>query len=905
MRYQATPAILLAAPVSPFIDHISHRPPALPLDIHLVTHTHWDREWYLSAEVFRQRLVALVDELIDSPPRQGDSFLLDGQAIALEDYLAVRPERGDRLASLLRDGRIEAGPWYVLSDELIPSGEALVRNLLVGRVVLDALGATPPPVLYCPDSFGHPAALPEIAAGFGLPLIVLWRGYGSKRWPRGDVVRWRAPSGAQALMFHLPPIGYEFGASLPTDRDAATIRWRQIRGTLAQRTTVGVTLLQNGADHHARQIGRDQAVKLVQEMAEEGGDRVRASSMRAFADSLVGRAAAQRLPIVAGELRDSYGYTWTLQGTLGTRASQKRANAIAERGLIRGAEPWSALAWFAGKATRLHHVRAAWKSLLTAHPHDTLCGTSTDEVAVAMDGRIRAARAQADAITSDAIADLLSRDLSADRDRPSEWQGAVVIRNDAVRARRGVAIVELVEKIADEPVGPGSADGPRIDDVLGDVSTKSRLPKEIQVLGMRIGRDRVESPYHYPDNDIVRVITCALMVDDLPAMSLTAFPAPGPALGASAESVRVSASEISNAIISCRFEKGGALTLERGERALAKVIRFEDRADRGDLYTPSIGAEVGTAKFVKMRVVHRGPLIGVVQQQWKIGAASAKRAATGDVEVSIRVTAGSPLLELSVSGVNSATSHRLRFGIATGLGGAKVFADAAFGPLERGPIETTAAERKVEEAPATGPLHRYVTLFTPKSGATVFSDGLAEYEVDAKGVVWITIIRAVGDLSRNDLAERPGHAGWPVDTPEAQCIGPFDARFALLLHSARTASAFDEIEREAERFLQPLRGFTHRSATQTPPQVTGPELSGMGLAFSTMKQSEDEQWLVLRCVNLVDRDQVGRWTLPRPIREAKLARLDETPLTDLVISGNPTAVEFAAPPRAVVTILVR
>jgi len=100
------------------------------LTVHVVSHTHWDREWYEPAGRFRQRLVALIDEILDDPPLRGDSFLLDGQAIVLADYLAVRPERRAELAALLQRGAIEAGPWYVLADELIPSGEAMVRNLL-------------------------------------------------------------------------------------------------------------------------------------------------------------------------------------------------------------------------------------------------------------------------------------------------------------------------------------------------------------------------------------------------------------------------------------------------------------------------------------------------------------------------------------------------------------------------------------------------------------------------------------------------------------------------------------------------------------------------------------------------------------------------------------------------------
>jgi alpha-mannosidase len=56
-------------------------------DVFVVTHTHWDREWYLPAGRFRQRLVELIDALLDNPP--AGSVLLDGQGVVLDDYLAV------------------------------------------------------------------------------------------------------------------------------------------------------------------------------------------------------------------------------------------------------------------------------------------------------------------------------------------------------------------------------------------------------------------------------------------------------------------------------------------------------------------------------------------------------------------------------------------------------------------------------------------------------------------------------------------------------------------------------------------------------------------------------------------------------------------------------------------------
>ena len=104
------------------------------LIFHLIPHTHWDREWYLPAAAFQARLVAVVDELLErlhvDPGYR--SFLLDGQTILLEDYLRARPERESDVKGLVKTGRLQVGPWYVLADEQIPSGEALVRNLLLG-----------------------------------------------------------------------------------------------------------------------------------------------------------------------------------------------------------------------------------------------------------------------------------------------------------------------------------------------------------------------------------------------------------------------------------------------------------------------------------------------------------------------------------------------------------------------------------------------------------------------------------------------------------------------------------------------------------------------------------------------------------------------------------------------------
>jgi alpha-mannosidase len=860
------------------------------LFFHVVAHTHWDREWYHPAERFRQRLVALVDELIDDPPREDESFLLDGQTIVLDDYLAVRPDRASALYELLRARRLEAGPWFVLADELIPSGEALVRNLLTARRTLRRIGVEAPPVLYCPDSFGHPAALPSIAAGFDLPLIILWRGFGGARAPESDVVRWVAPGGDAALVYHLPRDGYEFGSHLPRDPAGARARWARIRDELAPRSLTGVELIPNGADHHARQRDQREAVAALASAA--APDVVTPSSLRAFSDALVAAAGtvAAKIPVIRGELRDSYGYTWTLQGTLATRAHEKRMNARAERLLSRETEPWAALAARAGRSRR-PLVDAAWRTLLEAHPHDTLCGTSIDEVADTMELRIRSATSQALGIRDDAIAELIGHDPVDAREARERWTPIALIRNPVARARGGVAIVDDEWFIADVPVGPGSAGR-----VIHAPDRRSLFAGE-QLLQSEYTHALTESPRHYPDNDLVHRRRVAVWVAPVAAYGIAVAAAEaGPVRAVSA-----SESAIENA--HWRVEISGQGTVICDEKSASR--RFEPlvepltEADAGDSYTPAPRASTYAIERGRASVEARGPFVAMIAQQYVLESETAST----DFTIRFVLEADAPWLRVEVAGENRLDDHRLRLRFRGGVRSGEVWADAAFGPVRRVPIVVSPAEAAMETPPTTAPLHRYVSRFDDARGYTVFSDGLAEYEPADDGSIVVTLLRSIGRLSISDLPERPGNAGWPKDTPGAQCHGPFGGSFAVMLHGPRSPDVIDAIERAADDVLLPLRGATLRSALRVPAPVEGVALLGTGLACSAVKESEDGRWLVLRAVNLLDTPVAGSWTLPFDAVECLRARLDETPIQAL--SSVDRVVAFDAAPREIVTILVR
>ncbi|MFX1564065.1 MAG: hypothetical protein ACFFDP_12240, partial [Promethearchaeota archaeon] len=127
-------------------------------EIILVSHTHWDREWYLPFEEFRWRLVEVIDQLLDLMEKNPKyaHFTLDGQTIILDDYLEIRPEQRPRLERLIKEKRLHIGPWYVLADEFLVSGESLIRNLLIGRQTAQKFGDLMS-IGYTPDTFGHVA----------------------------------------------------------------------------------------------------------------------------------------------------------------------------------------------------------------------------------------------------------------------------------------------------------------------------------------------------------------------------------------------------------------------------------------------------------------------------------------------------------------------------------------------------------------------------------------------------------------------------------------------------------------------------------------------------------------------------------------------------------------------------
>ncbi|MGQ4871912.1 MAG: alpha-mannosidase [Candidatus Thorarchaeota archaeon] len=340
----------------------------------VISETHWDRAWYRTFEQFRLRLVRLVDRLMDilESDEEFTHFTFDGQTIVLEDYLEVKPQNRSRLKRLIESGRIIIGPWYVLPDVFLVSGEALIRNLLMGRYVAKDFG----PVMrvgYIPDPFGHVSQLPMILSQFGYDSVIFARGTGDEVDDLGSEFIWEATDGSEVLA-HWLPLSYGNIANLAEDVDDAVSMIDGVLEQLRPWSRVGTCLLMNGSDHLEPQPHLPAVIRRYNETHDK---KIVLGTLPMFVERL--RERRDTLKRFRGEFRRSK-YHNLLSGVYSARVYLKQANDACQRLLEHWVEPFCVLAGILGMEYPQDEIRQAWKYLLRNHPHDDICGCSIDEV---------------------------------------------------------------------------------------------------------------------------------------------------------------------------------------------------------------------------------------------------------------------------------------------------------------------------------------------------------------------------------------------------------------------------------------------------------------------------------------------------------------------------------------------
>ena len=417
---------ILAGLAAPYV--VSRIRRLLPWRVFVVPHTHWDREWYERFEAFRAQLVPMVGSLLDLLEREPRfrSFTFDGQTIPLEDHLVVRPRDRSRIETLVRAGRLVVGPWYVLADLLLVSGESIVRNLQEGLRVAGSFGRASS-VAYVADPFGHPAQMPQVLRGFGYDAYVFARGVGDEGEELGSEFRWEAPSGDRVLASH-QVAHYNNALRLVTDggRPVADVA-RRVRASLPRimdRTApyaAGDALLFMVGDDHTQAFEKlPDAVDAIQRAAPR--TRATIATLEEFIAAVPPPTGVFIGEMIAGKYRP------ILRGVNSTRVWIKQENAACERLLLERCEPLDAFS--GGSASE--SLRSLWRTLLQNHPHDSICGCSIDDVHD-LDMRPRFAHVRTG---GDRLVGELAARLAGQGDAPVAWN-ALPWARDAVMAVAG------------------------------------------------------------------------------------------------------------------------------------------------------------------------------------------------------------------------------------------------------------------------------------------------------------------------------------------------------------------------------------------------------------------------------------------------------------------------------------
>lgn len=819
--------------------------------VFLVPHTHWDREWYLTFEEYRFFLVECLDrvfQLLEEMPNF--VFTLDGQVITVLDYLEVRPERRPLLEHYVREGRLKIGPWYVQPDEFLVSAEALIRNLLLGTSVAEEFGDVMR-VGYLPDSFGHIAQLPQILKGFGIDTVFLWRGADlACDAAGGPEFCWQAPDGSEVRV-HVFPAGY-----------GAAKRLFQVTADLLRRLTsakTGGVLLPVGGDHIAPQHD------FAQALAQVAAQRAYAFCVATFDDyvEILRHVPRETLATIRGELRASR--TWPiLAGVLSSRMPLKQANFRAQALLERYVEPLAAAAQIAKGDNLRPWLRQAWQILLQNHAHDSICGTGIDSVHNEMFVRFYKAEALGGLIAQKAL-EALSEKSAED---------TVVVFNPCPWPRRGEVQVLM----------PKDQVGVVLEDSAGDLK---QLVSEGAVL---VSKNLLEGVQH-------QEALCFTFRDEFPPCGCKVYRLKrSDRLLFTQGQGKVSVKEniIENEFYRLIMEKDGTFTLVDKEldAVFPELHIIEDEGDAGDEYNFSppqhqvlirsrgVSGEISLRSHKPWRGALRleGALsVPTALNQTRTGRSTERVNLPFSLEVSLQ--AGLKRVDIALEIENLAQDHRLRVAFYTGILAERYFVEDSFCVIQRS-TRLPDGVNWIEKPSPTQPQKAFVAVEDGSKGFALLNRGLPEYEVTPEGVIYLTLLRSVGWLSRDDLSTRRGHAGPPYPTPAAQCLGRH--RFAYAIYTYRGSWPQSELLRVAQEFCFPPRAFFLKGQSIAPFHLL--HLEPAQLVLSAFKPAEDGKAVVIRVYNPTGQEIMGQLKFGWKVEKVWAAELDERPSRELPVS---------------------
>ena len=777
--------------------------------VYIISHSHWDREWYMAYEQHHMRLIELIDDLLElfEVDPSFNSFHLDGQTIILDDYLQVRPEKRQAIQQAINEGKLRIGPFYILQDDFLISSESNVRNMLIGMEESRKWG-TPVMLGYFPDTFGNMGQTPQLMKQAGISAAAFGRGvkpigfdnqvleaenYSSQY----SEMWWKGPD--QTAIFGLLFANwYSNGNEIPVEKEAALAFWKQKLADAEQYASTNHLLMMNGVDHQPVQKDISKAIHLANELFPDY-EFIHSN----FTDYLeaVQKDVPEDLGSVEGELTSQETDGWyTLANTASARVYLKQWNTKVQRQLENITEPLATMAYEVSGNYPHDQLDYAWKTLMQNHPHDSICGCSVDSVHREMIPRFEKADEVGKYLAQDSLEQLTA---AIDTTGFPKDSFPFVIVNTAGMDKTGEAeiTIELERKRFAEGIPEQLyQELENLPKRKYHVETKSGatipaiLSEETVQFGYDLPKDRFRVPY------MARMIKMTLPLENMPAFSWETFAlVEGEAKAEEKETmIHQSGRIIENGPLHLTIEKNGTITMEdrKNKRKLNNLHIFEDIGDIGNEYifkqpfcdqpilssnkeNSEVKVLVDTPEIAKISILQEMEIPVSAderlekEQQMVVEfryrkAERSKEKRILQIKTIMTIRKDSKKIDFETTLDNQMKDHRLRVLFPTKLHVEHHEADSIFEVVKR-PNHVS----KSWENP-TNPQHQqaFVNIHDEEYGVTVGNFGLNEYEVTEDGQIAVTLLRSVGEL---------GDWGY-FPTPEAQCLGEHRFNYSIELH---------------------------------------------------------------------------------------------------------------------------
>jgi len=916
----------------------------------IVPETHWDREWYITFQEFRARLVIMMDKLIDILNNDPNyrKFTLDGQVIPLEDYCEVRPDMKDTIRKFVKEGRLSIGPMYILPDEFLVSGESLIRNLMIGHQIGlrygDIMKAG-----YIPDPFGHIAQMPQILKGFEIPSILFWRGFGNEFEDNNLNMEfiWNAPGKAASILAIHLIFGYGSLEALNTKKSKGTYRraLKNIEYLVKKFENYICTpniLLNNGSDHHEALPEIPEIVKQWNQLHPE------IKMVQADFEYYINKVLESnpKLKEFQGELRGGR-YANLLSGVFSARMWIKQRNTAIEYLYEKYTEPISTLTWVLDKYNKYFYpkdyILTGLKWLQKNAPHDSICGCSIDEVHDEMKIRFDWAEQIANEVSKNSflyLANLININPNY------KDQGVLIVYNPLPWKRRDIIeFISISRKTKNTKL-------------LYNIKVFDSIGNDIQTQYYHIE----ETPRYSRRGGISHKIT---FVAEVPACGFNIFYV-NPSkteniLDSKLNNFEITKDFLENEFYKVEITSTGIINVTDKETGIIyeNVCKFEDGGDWGDEYDFSEPKENQTNLIFTTEdatVIERSVHVdGPSQKVYKLilnlklpHSLSEDRYNREDWLVDNKIITYISLyneikrIDFRIEVENNSRDHRIRVLFPTKIKSDKVQADGHFYVVPR--LVNLPEANKWEQKPLpTNHQKDFVSVSNKTGTFAVLNKGLPEYEAiineDNSIIFAITLLRCIEWLSRDDIESRITPAGPGLKTPGAQCLGRHSFELSLIT-SSEPNWLESEIHKRGKEFNNPLKpifpvmvqsptrvsdrvilkpsgilSYFYKAKPKQvesylPPSLSFLEIDNASIVLSCMKKAEVGEHLILRTYNISSIPQKGYLTFYEKIsiRNAELVNfLEETPDSEIKARINKfhkNVLEITLEPHVIATFKI-